>query len=198
MSFRSTRAPRPRLTPDGFEPGATVVRAATDDLDARFRPASYDKATRTVVAVFSAGSRVARWGVFEELAISPEAVDLNRVALGQCRALDTHAQSSIDDVRGVVTEAWFEGGHLVGRIRFADTEEGRRAEGMVARGEITGSLYESASRLGANPRIVGEMVKLFSHKIDFDRDLKPGDAFTMVFDRKITESGKTIETGALE
>ncbi|WP_159104013.1 prohead protease/major capsid protein fusion protein [Rhodopseudomonas sp. B29] len=138
MKMQTRSAARPRLTPDGFEPGATVVRAATDDLDARFRPQSYDKATRTVEAVFSAGSRVARWGVYEELAIGPAAVDLTRVALGQCRALDTHSQSSIDDVRGVVTEAWFEGGLLVGRIRFADTEAGRRAEGMVARGEITG------------------------------------------------------------
>ena len=42
---------------------------------------------------------------------------------------------------------------------------------MVARGEITGSLYESASRIGANPTVVAGMVKLFSHKVDFDRDL---------------------------
>ncbi|WP_374533953.1 peptidoglycan DD-metalloendopeptidase family protein [Phenylobacterium sp.] len=85
-----------------------------------------------------------------------------------------------------------------GALRLREMEEKIRDERTVASGEIAGSLYESASRLGANPRIVGEMVKLFSHKIDFDRDLKPGDAFTMVFDRKITESGRTIETGALE
>jgi hypothetical protein len=36
------------------------------------------------------------------------------------------------------TEARIEAGKLVGRIRFADTEAGRAAEGMVARGEITG------------------------------------------------------------
>jgi HK97 family phage prohead protease len=131
-------AARPHQTPDGFVPGEIVSRASSDDLSARFTPSSYNKAKRTVEAIFSAGSRVSRWGVFEELAISPEAIDLSRVALGQVRLLDTHSQGSIDAVFGVVEEARIEGGNLVGRIRFADTEGGRKAEGMVSRGEITG------------------------------------------------------------
>lgn len=85
-----------------------------------------------------------------------------------------------------------------GALRLREMEEKIRDEEMVARGEIDGSLYESASRMGADPSLVSEMVKLFSHKVDFDRDLKPGDDFTMIFDRKVTESGRTIETGALE
>ncbi len=85
-----------------------------------------------------------------------------------------------------------------GAMRLREMEEKIRDEQTVARGEIDGSLSESASRLGANPGLVGGMVKLFSHKIDFDRDLKAGDEFTMVFDRKITESGRTIATGELE
>lgn len=135
---KSGRSARPRLTPDGFEPGEIVSRAASDDLSARFTPSSYNKDRHTVEAVFSAGSRVSRWGVLEELAISPEAIDLSRVALGQVRLLDTHSQGSIDAVLGVVEDARIDGGKLVGRIRFADTDAGRNAEGMVARGEITG------------------------------------------------------------
>jgi HK97 family phage prohead protease len=129
---------RPRTTPDGFEPGEIVSRKAVDDLSARFAPSSYNPATRTVEAIFSAGTRVSRWGVFEELEVSAEAIDLSRVALGQVRLLDTHNQNSLNAVLGVVEEARIEGGNLVGRIRFADTEAGRNAEGMVARGEITG------------------------------------------------------------
>lgn len=85
-----------------------------------------------------------------------------------------------------------------GAMRLREMEEKIREEQTVARGEIHGSLSESATRLGANPGLVGGMVKLFSHKVDFDRDLKAGDEFTMVFDRKITESGRTIATGELE
>lgn len=131
-------ARQPRSTPDGFEPGAVVSRAAVDDVSARFAPSSYDAASRTVDAVFSAGTRISRWGVFEELAISADAIDLGRVALGQCRLLDTHNQYSLNAVLGIVESARIEGGRLVGRIRFADTEAGRTAEGMVARGELTG------------------------------------------------------------
>ncbi|UZE51117.1 HK97 family phage prohead protease [Rhodopseudomonas sp. P2A-2r] len=126
------------VAPGGFKPGETVARRATDDLAARFAPSSYNAETHTVEAVFSAGSRVARWGVQEELAITPEAIDLLRVALGQVRLLDTHNQNSLNAVLGVVEDARIEGGKLVGRIRFADTEAGRNAEGMVARGELTG------------------------------------------------------------
>jgi HK97 family phage prohead protease len=135
---RSRSVARPRLTPDGFEPGDIVNRKAADDLSARFTPSSYDADAHTVEAIFSAGSRVSRWGVHEELAITPEAIDLQRVALGQVRLLDTHNQNSLNAVLGVVENARIEGGNLVGRIRFADTDAGRNAEGMVARGELTG------------------------------------------------------------
>jgi murein DD-endopeptidase MepM/ murein hydrolase activator NlpD len=85
-----------------------------------------------------------------------------------------------------------------GAMRLREMEEKIRDEEMVARGEIDGSLYESASRLGANPSQVSNMVKLFAHKVDFDRDLKAGDDFVMVFDREVTESGRTISNGPLE
>ena len=42
------------------------------------------------------------------------------------------------------------------------------------------------------------MAELFSHKIDFQRDLQPGDAFKLVFDRKVTEAGRTVEAGDLQ
>ena len=136
--LRTRAAARPRATPDGFEPGLIVQRKAADDITARFAASSYNSDTRTVEAVFSTGARVARWGAWEELAITAEAIDLSRVALGQVRALDTHNQGSLNAVLGVVENARIEGGKLVGLIRFADTEAGRDAEGMVARGEITG------------------------------------------------------------
>ncbi|MET0336561.1 MAG: M23 family metallopeptidase, partial [Caulobacter sp.] len=43
-----------------------------------------------------------------------------------------------------------------------------------------------------------QVVKLFSHKLDFSRDIKAGDNFSLIFDRKVTESGRTIEAGDLE
>jgi phage head maturation protease len=101
-------------------------------------PLTYDSHMRTVEAVISIGSPVRRSYGIEVLKISPDAVDLSRLQNGGIPLLDHHQQSGIDAMLGRVTDAWFEGGALIGRIRFNATEEGRKAEGMVARGEISG------------------------------------------------------------
>jgi len=85
-----------------------------------------------------------------------------------------------------------------GALRLRALEEKVTDETKVADGEIQGSLYESAQRLGATPAITAQVAKLFAHKLDFQRDIQPGDDFRLVFDRKVTESGRTIETGDLE
>src|SRR5690606_9249265 len=84
-----------------------------------------------------------------------------------------------------------------GALRLREMEEKVTEEMTVADGEIHGSLYESAARMGASPQVTGQMVKLFSHKVDF-REIQPGDEFTLVFGRKVTESGRTVATGELE
>ncbi|THD62170.1 M23 family metallopeptidase [Phenylobacterium sp.] len=85
-----------------------------------------------------------------------------------------------------------------GALRLRELDEKLRDETTVADGAITGSLYESAERIGATPQITAEVVKLFSHKLDFQRDLQPGDDFKLVFDRKVTEAGRTVEAGDLQ
>jgi murein DD-endopeptidase MepM/ murein hydrolase activator NlpD len=84
-----------------------------------------------------------------------------------------------------------------GAMRLRELAEPVRAETTVAQGKMEGSLYQSAEDAGATPAITAQVVKLFSHKLDFSRDIKPGDQFRMIFDRKVTESGRTIETGDL-
>ncbi|HEX2817518.1 MAG TPA: M23 family metallopeptidase [Phenylobacterium sp.] len=85
-----------------------------------------------------------------------------------------------------------------GALRLRELDEKLRDETAVADGAITGSLYESAEHIGATPQITAEVVKLFAHKLDFQRDIQPGDAFRLVFDRKVTEAGRTVEAGDLQ
>jgi murein DD-endopeptidase MepM/ murein hydrolase activator NlpD len=85
-----------------------------------------------------------------------------------------------------------------GALRLRELDEKVRDETVVANGVIAGSLYESAERMGATPAITAGVVRLFAHKLDFQRDLDTGDAFRLVFDRKVTESGRTIAAGDLE
>ncbi|HKR87944.1 MAG TPA: M23 family metallopeptidase, partial [Phenylobacterium sp.] len=84
-----------------------------------------------------------------------------------------------------------------GALSLKQLEEKIRDDTVAADGRIEGSLYESAQKLGATPTITAQVVKLFAHKLDFQRDIQPGDDFKLVFDRKITESGKTVEVGDL-
>jgi murein DD-endopeptidase MepM/ murein hydrolase activator NlpD len=85
-----------------------------------------------------------------------------------------------------------------GALRLRELDEKLRDETAVADGAIQGSLYESAEHIGATPQITAKVAELFSHKIDFQRDLQPGDAFKLVFDRKVTEAGRTVEAGELQ
>jgi murein DD-endopeptidase MepM/ murein hydrolase activator NlpD len=84
-----------------------------------------------------------------------------------------------------------------GALRLRELEEKVSQETTVAVGEMQGSLYESAARAGATPTVTAEVVKLFAHKLDFSRDIQPGDDFSMIFDRTVTESGRTIAAGDL-
>lgn len=85
-----------------------------------------------------------------------------------------------------------------GALRLRELDEKVRDETAVADGAIQGSLYESAEHIGATPQITAEVVKLFAHKLDFQRDIQPGDDFKLVFDRKVTEAGRTIQAGDLQ
>ncbi|QUD87505.1 M23 family metallopeptidase [Phenylobacterium montanum] len=84
-----------------------------------------------------------------------------------------------------------------GSLRLRELEEKVRDETTVAKGQMNGSLYESAEAAGATPTLTAEVAKLFSRKLDFSRDIQPGDEFKLVFDRKVTESGRTVEAGEL-
>lgn len=85
-----------------------------------------------------------------------------------------------------------------GAMKLRELEEKVTDETKVACGEMKGSFYESVANVGGTPAVISQAAKLFAHKIDFSRDIKEGDRFCLVFDRKVTESGRTVEVGDLE
>ena len=84
-----------------------------------------------------------------------------------------------------------------GALRVRQTEEKVKDETTVAQGEMKDSLYASAIAAGATADLTAKVVKLFSHKLDFSRDVHPDDRFRLVFDRKVTDDGRTVEAGDL-
>jgi murein DD-endopeptidase MepM/ murein hydrolase activator NlpD len=84
-----------------------------------------------------------------------------------------------------------------GALKLRQMDEKILDEITIAQGDIEGSLYETAAAQGSTDALTTQAAKLFSHKIDFTRDIHDGDTFKMVFTRKVTESGNTVEAGDL-
>jgi hypothetical protein len=103
------------------------------------KPSSYDAKNRSVNCIISMGSPVARFYGTEVLRISPAAVNLDRMKGGSMiPVLDSHQAGSIANALGKITKTWFNRGALWGTIAFNQTPNGKLAEGMTARGEISG------------------------------------------------------------
>ncbi|MEM6538927.1 MAG: M23 family metallopeptidase [Pseudomonadota bacterium] len=62
-------------------------------------------------------------------------------------------------------------------------------------GEIQGSLFLSAAKLGAPPKAVINLANAFAYDVDFQRDIFQGDTFEAVFEAFYDEDGSIKETG---
>jgi murein DD-endopeptidase MepM/ murein hydrolase activator NlpD len=59
------------------------------------------------------------------------------------------------------------------------------------------SLYASALTMGATDREVAALADAFAYDVDFQRDVRPGDSFELVFERFYDDEGNTVRTGDL-
>lgn len=62
---------------------------------------------------------------------------------------------------------------------------------------VESSLYATALQLGATDREVGALADAFAYDVDFQRDVRPGDKFELVFERFYDDEGNTVRTGDL-
>jgi murein DD-endopeptidase MepM/ murein hydrolase activator NlpD len=60
---------------------------------------------------------------------------------------------------------------------------------------INSSLYLSAMQAGIPADVVVQMIKMFSYKVDFQRDLHPGDSFEVFYDYYYTPQGQPAKEG---
>jgi murein DD-endopeptidase MepM/ murein hydrolase activator NlpD len=84
-----------------------------------------------------------------------------------------------------------------GAMKLRELEEKTIEETMVAFGDVRGSLVRSAAALGASSSITAQAQRLFAQRINLNRDVTSDSKFTLVFEREVTESGRTIHTGDL-
>ncbi|HKU65733.1 MAG TPA: M23 family metallopeptidase [Rhizomicrobium sp.] len=66
-----------------------------------------------------------------------------------------------------------------------------------AGGTIDSSLYLAAMQAGIPADVVVDMIRMFSYKVDFQRDLHPGDKFEVYYDYYYTPDGTPAKYGAI-
>ena len=68
---------------------------------------------------------------------------------------------------------------------------------IVLNGKITTSLYKSAVDAGIEPNIIIEFARIFGFEVDFQRDIRKGDRFEILFERFTDDRGKSVKTGKI-
>ena len=69
-------------------------------------------------------------------------------------------------------------------------------EGFVrAAGTIDNSLFLDGERAGVPAQIIVEMIRMYSYSVDFQREIRTGDSFELVYERFVDENGDVAKTG---
>ena len=106
------------VTDPTHPPAAPEVRELpVQSRELQLVPDSFNEADNTVEVVWTTGARVRRYDPWadtpyeEELAVTPDAVDMSRFDAGAVNVLNGHRSwGGVESIMGVVTRAWLEGG----------------------------------------------------------------------------------------
>ncbi len=64
-----------------------------------------------------------------------------------------------------------------------------------AEGEVDGGLFPAMTRAGVPAGMALSLIRILGHQVDFQRDLKPGDGFAVLFDRFRDSDGDVLGHG---
>ncbi|MEE9348140.1 MAG: M23 family metallopeptidase [Robiginitomaculum sp.] len=64
-------------------------------------------------------------------------------------------------------------------------------------GTIANSLYLDAAKMGVPDKVTVQFSQIYEHSVDFQRDIQPGDAFTMAFELYRDAKGNPLKAGDL-
>ncbi|MBL8658710.1 MAG: peptidoglycan DD-metalloendopeptidase family protein [Rhodospirillales bacterium] len=121
------------------------------------------------------------------------------VTVAVAAAADEEAQGrliklavALDSRRRAVVTRGADDGFTVSIQDLATVRTPVRADGVIA-----SSLYAAAARAGVPDAIVSEMIRAFSYEIDFQRDLRSGDRFSVMYEQVGGADGAVLDAGAL-
>jgi len=65
----------------------------------------------------------------------------------------------------------------------------------AATGEIEDSLFLAGEAAGVPLPALAELIQIYSFDVDFQRDIRSGDGFTVMYEQYLDENGMTVRTG---
>jgi murein DD-endopeptidase MepM/ murein hydrolase activator NlpD len=106
------------------------------------------------------------------------------------RLLSLHFSPSIE--QEITVTRTTEGGYTAELVK-KELQVHRHRAGAT----IDSSLYLAAMQAGIPADVVVDMIHMFSYKVDFQRDLHPGDRFEVYYDYYYTPDGQPAKYGAI-
>ena len=68
---------------------------------------------------------------------------------------------------------------------------------IVVDGKISNNLYSSAIKAKMEPNIIIEFARIFGFEVDFQRDIRKGDEFEVMYEKYVDDTNKFIQTGKI-
>jgi len=145
------------------------------------------------VLVSSGADRQEAYQAIQELS---KHFDMKKLQVGQTLQASYDPSGSL---AGLTMQKSFD--HM---IRVSRSEEGYEAalEELPSlkltrhvHGVIEDSLFLSAYREGLPNSVIVDMIRIFSFDVDFQREIRKGDAFEIFYERKMSEDGRRVEEG---
>ena len=68
---------------------------------------------------------------------------------------------------------------------------------VVIKNIIKNNLYSSAVSSGIEPNIIVEFARVFGFEVDFQRDIRKGDWFEILYEKFVDDNGKVRDTGKI-
>ncbi|MGA9422183.1 MAG: peptidoglycan DD-metalloendopeptidase family protein [Rhodanobacteraceae bacterium] len=70
-----------------------------------------------------------------------------------------------------------------GNVNVSEKSRALMQQVQYAHGVVDGSLFDAANKVGLSDVMVLKMADVFKYDIDFARELRPGDSFTVIYDK---------------
>lgn len=145
----------------------------------------YQEANQAVTSLKDVGFDVRSLRVGQEIGIT-KTVD---VPFGELLSVDKIVFKPSADMKYTITRN--EDEKYIAEVEQLELQ----SENRLAEGVITSSLAAAMSNAGIPQSVIGNFINIFAYTIDFRSDIKAGNTFKVLYDRKMAPDGKVVKNG---